>query len=331
MVAPPTPRIAGPAPAGAYLDPCDRSGQTLRTWDGEAWTTQTAANDADVAPTPPWHRRPFAFLGHRPFHLLVLAIVLGVLDAVLFQATKSTPLLVVLAAASATAAALAFGSLISSRLGLRQVVDARTVVALFFAGGVVGQLIVQLERLLPKVATAHWSILLVGPIEETAKLAVPLALVLWGPKRFRDPRTGLVAVLASAAAFGVAEAVTIALRAAGEHGQPAAAVAGALAIKPLVDPVVHMSITGIFGAVAWHVWHREGRPRLTGAVLGALLGVMAAHDLNDAIDNFAGKAGALLGIALLVGVYVVFKHSARALVPPDNIEAVPPGWRPKRL
>lgn len=244
-----------------------------------------------------------------------------------YSATKSVLPLGALVALSTAGAAFAFGKFLDGRLRLREVIDARTVVLVALAGGVVGQAIVQLERLFPKVPKVHLVIVAVGPIEEMAKLAVPLLLYAWGRKKFRDPRVGLATVLASAAAFAVAESVTYALRAA--HTHKIAMVAATTLAKPPLDPFLHMCLTGIVGAMVWRAWHLRGGFRLTRGVVGVTLLAMALHSLNDALGLFVRVP--LVGDLMVVAIYLVFKDFARRDVPPGAIAHVPPRWRPAHL
>lgn len=265
---------------------------------------------------------------HRWLQVLLASFAVGVLGGGIYVVTKSWIPFCVLVALSSIGVALAFGLHLDLRLRFHAVIDLRTVALVFLAGGVVGQAIAELERLLPHVTKTHWiPILLVGPIEETAKLAVPLALFFWGSKRFRDPRVGLAAVLASAAAFGVAETALYAYRAVHDE-KSLAVIVGIGVFKPLVDPLIHMCITGIFGAIAWRTWHRRGHFVVTWGVLGSLLLAMGLHDLNDILVIVAGRAGLVAEAGLLVLVYMIFKFAARGDIPEDAVESVPHWWRP---
>ncbi|MCC7076057.1 MAG: hypothetical protein IT198_02940 [Acidimicrobiia bacterium] len=132
----------------------------------------------------------------------------------------------------------------------------------------------------------------------------------------------------SAAAFGVAETFTLASRTVHAAGAHAGIDVNAVMSRPLVDPVLHMMLSGIFGAVAWRTWHLQGRFCLTRRVVGTLLLVMALHDLVDGVLLFGKAAGVVVWVALTAAIYVAFRHIARTAVPPDNLDLVPPRWRP---
>jgi len=312
------------------VDPCDRSGGTLRFWDGAAWTDRTAPDPGVAAPDAPWTRHPLGFLRHRWFHILMAALLAGAAGAGLYFVTKSVVATVLGAAISAAGAATAFAAFIDGRLRFRERVTTRTLILVCILGGAVGTAIAQLERLLPHSPA---SIAAVGPIEEVAKLAVPLALWLWGSKRFRDPRVGLAIVVASAAGFAIGEVAVYAFRAAdgamsaAGHLPTPVAVASTAVFKPLTDPFLHMCLSGIVGAVAWREWHLAERFRVTWPVVAALLVAMVLHSMNDMIAALVPLASVIMPIL----VYLVFKHSARSLVPPEVISRVPPRWRPAHL
>jgi RsiW-degrading membrane proteinase PrsW (M82 family) len=317
------------APGGWYTDPADPDGTTRRWWDGEAWTDRIEPGEGPPSPLPAWTRHHMAFVHHRWFHLVLVALVISVTGAALYAAIENTGTLVSTVAIASALVALAYGVHLDGRIRMHQVARPDDLLFAFVVGGLVGQAIVQTERLLPKDDV--WSILAVGPIEEIAKLAVPVAMFAWGARRFRDPRAGLALVLASAAAFGIVETATYAYRGTADH-QGEAVLYGIAILKPFIDPVIHMTITGVFAAVAWRAWHLRGRFSLSGTVLGTLVLTMAMHDLID-LTEAKGKAlgGLVLAPALLVLYYLLFKHLARREVPPDAVGEVPPGWRPTNL
>jgi RsiW-degrading membrane proteinase PrsW (M82 family) len=324
--APPEDQAAAPQ---WHPDPADPTGATRRWWDGDAWTDRTEPIDGAPAPPPAWTRHHMAFVHHRWLHLVLVSLLIGVVGAALYAATDNVTTLVTTVAIASALVALGFGIHLDGRLRMHQVVGPNDILFAFVVGGLVGQAIAQAERLLPKHDT--WSILAVGPIEEIAKLAVPVAMFAWGARRFRNPRAGLALVLASAAAFGVVETAIYAYRGTIDH-QGEAVLFGIAVFKPFIDPVIHMTITGLFAAVAWRAWHLRGGFSLTAPVLGTLLLTMAMHDAIDLADPVAKGFGALLITpVLLVAYYLLFKHFARRDVPPDALDDVPPGWRPTNL
>jgi hypothetical protein len=153
----------------------------------------------------------------------------------------------------------------------------------------------------------------VGPIEETAKLAVPVAL--WFAGRYRLPREGFLLVAVSAATFGVLEA--------GRYGLSP----DDFSVARAYGEILHLLLTGFVAAVAWRAaWGR--RSWLTGAAVGALAVAMALHSVNDAAALSSSKALGIVTPAVVVFLYFALKRAARQLVPPDNVASLSPHWRP---
>jgi hypothetical protein len=317
-----------PAAAAWYPDPADREGATRRWWDGEAWTERTEPGEGSSSPPPKWVRHHLSIFRHKWFHVVLIALVVSVAGAALYAVIDNRVTLVITVAISSALVTLAYGLHIDSRVRMHQVVRPTDILFAFVVGGLVGQGLVQIERLLPH---ERLSMLAVGPIEEIAKLAVPMAMFAWGARRFRDPRAGLALVLASAAAFGVVETAIFSYRGTVDHSGEAV-LFGVAIFKPFIDPVIHMTITGIFAAVAWRTWHLRGGFTLNGAVLGTLVLTMGMHDLLDFVNSAWNGIGALtLAPVLLVAYYLLFRHLARREVPPDSVDEVPPRWRPTNL
>ena len=180
---------------------------------------------------------------------------------------------------------------------------------------------------------------LAGPIEETCKLLLPLALWFLIPARMRDPRTGFLVAMVSGATYGVLEgclsAVTMALAAAREGGGPAEIVVKSLIVllqRPSAE-LLHPLLAAGVAALAWRAaWER--RSILTWTLAGAAIVAMAIHSVNDGViaDLLPGPLQLLVLPVVLVGTYLLFtKRGARELVPPSRIPGNPPGWRPRFL
>jgi RsiW-degrading membrane proteinase PrsW (M82 family) len=200
------------------------------------------------------------------------------------------------------------------------VVGTRLIALVCLVGFPVVVAVTMLERLFPP----ELSNAVAGPIEELAKLAVPLAMYLLWP-RFRAPRTGLALVLASAATLGVYEVAKYA------YDMPSDESATmTLGLRPLWDAPLHMALTGIVGAVLWRRWHGRGGVALDLPAAATVVGVMALHSTIDWSGGLDGSLS-LLSVALLIPTYLWFKMAARQLVPPDAVASNPPWWRPWRL
>ena len=126
-----------------------------------------------------------------------------------------------------------------------------------------------------------------GPVEETAKILVPVILYLAG--RFRDPRAGIALALVSGAMFGWCEEVLFLLR----QADLTELLSGSevhlpdvftMLIRPFVEPF-HVVLTRFIAAVAWRAgWVRA---KFWPALIGAWLLAAVLHSGFDVTDGFS--------------------------------------------
>lgn len=319
-----------PSAAGYYPVPDHRHhGRAVeRRWDGDVWRPEIRAASDDAA--LPRHRRHlFGFLRGAGWKLALIFVVSVGIATALWASDRHAShvsgihVLLPLFALVATATTMvAFMIFLNRRVGFDRIPAARraeilrwglvsAVVAFVLAYGLeVG--IPWLFGSGPK--DSGWSAL-AGPAEETGKLLVPV--ILWFTGRFRLPREGYLLVLVCSCAFGIIEGVEYAFRP--EDWQPG---------RPALE-ILHPLLTGFIAAVAWQAaW--SGRSIITRAAVGAWVIAMVAHSTNDLIVFDKSAARVLSGITLAVALlmYLLQKHSARQMVPPDNVGAVSSRWRP---
>jgi RsiW-degrading membrane proteinase PrsW (M82 family) len=322
----PAPVVPGGPPAGFYVVPDVHHHPVERRWDGDVWTDDERPAPAD-AELPRHRRHPLAFL-RTPGWILALVYVATTIACVALvaedpHATRPSGIvwaLPPLAFASSITVMVGAGLYFQRRLRFEQVGERGAAVAWGVVAGAVGVGVALLgEVALPTALGGDpdgWGwVWIAGPAEETGKLLVPV--VLWYLGRFRLPRQGFLLVVSSAATFGVIEAARYGLspdkfswnRGGGE--------------------ILHVLLTGFVAAVAWRAaWRRPGW--FTAAGVAAYLVAVALHSLNDAavLDRGGPKAFSLATAVVVVVLYVLLKRSARQMVPPDNVDAVSPRWRP---
>lgn len=321
-------------PAGSYPVPDHRHKTVVeRRWDGEVWTD--VVGPAPDGATLPTHKRHIFFLFRDGnWKYLLLYLVFAGAAIALWESDREAKwvsgiqLLLVPAAGVATIIAMyaVVWRLIGRKVGLDRIPaeTRRSILKWGVIAAVVGfAFAIAIELLVPKLfgdsaKDSGWSVL-AGPAEETGKLLIPVAL--WFRGRFRLPREGYLLVLASAGVFGVLEGIEYALNP--EHWQPS---------RPFFE-VMHPLLTGFVAAVAWQAaWHRD--TILTKAAIGAWVVAMVAHSTNDVLVLSKDLDGAILKLASVITVitvivmYLLQRHSARQLVPPDGVENVPERWRP---
>lgn len=303
-----------------------------RRWDGEVWTDEV--RPAPKGTTLPHYKRHFfGFLRTPGWKLLLGYVVFAGIAAALWESDKHNsvvsgiqipmPLFAGLAALMVMLAALLF---LNHRLNFKRIdADTRKSIAKWgILSGIVGvAFAVGVEILVPKlfgesVKDDHGWALIAGPAEETGKLLLPL--ILWVKGFFRRPIEGYLLVLVTACVFGIVEAT--------EYGaQPHEYQV----TRPAAE-IMHPLFTGFIAAVAWQAaWHRKRM--FNWALFGAWLVAVLAHSINDVfvLDKELADVSKLTSYITIVAIafmYLVQKHSARQMVPPDLVGSVSPRWRP---
>jgi hypothetical protein len=345
--------IGGKTPVNRRLNsagwyPFGATGKKAR-WDGQAWTGESS-DDPDAGAPAKWHRRPLPFLRHQWFWWIVIgwALTLALTAA---QRPAGTRVFAQFAAVGVVLMMVGALLLIDRHLHFRQLPNPWLLVGCGVVSGLVAIVLATAiegpleSRYLTYVIELYG---LAGPIEETAKLLLPVLLLAFGGARFRDPRAGLLMVLVSGAVFGIAEA----------RGYIVGGIAQG-AYYPLVMGVgrplaemLHPFLTGFAAAVIWLAARRAGRVITLAGVVAWLIAI-ALHSVHDAslvgskptttvrqelessvplTMNEALMLGAVTaGLALIWAIllFLLQRHSARELTPPDAIAANAPHWRPQ--
>jgi hypothetical protein len=299
-----------------------------RAWDGDVWLAEAGPAPAGTR-LPHYKRHPFGFLRGAGWKLaLALVLCLGI-AAALWSTDRhesvvsgARVLLPAFSLAATVTAMLALLYFLNRRVGFDRISRSRRKeIAIWgVAAGVIGfgfafGIEAGVPLLFGSSIKAHGWGALAGPAEETGKLLIPV--ILWLRGRFRLPREGYLLVLVSACAFGVMEGCEYAFGP--DNWTP---------VRPLFE-MLHPMLTGFVAAVAWQAAWR-GRTIFTGAAIGAWVIAMLAHSTNDliALDKSHLKVLSSISLFVFVVMYLLQKHSARGLVPPDKVGGVSPRWRP---
>jgi RsiW-degrading membrane proteinase PrsW (M82 family) len=146
--------------------------------------------------------------------------------------------------------------------------------------------------------------LLIGLIEESAKLIVPLVFYFLG--RYRSEAAGIVLGVATAAGFAGLETMGYGFVTLLQSRANLGALDEVLILRGLTSPAGHLAWTGLVAAVLWRERLRAGRPTVNGKVLGAFLTAVVLHALWDtaaSVDS-SGAVGPLVGwlLSLLVAI-----------------------------
>lgn len=130
----------------------------------------------------------------------------------------------------------------------------------------------------------------VGFIEETAKLIVPVIVLIVTWRRRGGPADGLMVGLASGMGFAVLETMGYAFVALVRSGGDLGAVEQTLLLRGLLSPAGHTAWTGLVCAAIWQVAARPSARSML-ALLATYLAVVVLH---AAWDTFSGLVGFLI-------------------------------------
>ncbi|MGI3783569.1 MAG: PrsW family intramembrane metalloprotease [Janthinobacterium lividum] len=190
------------------------------------------------------------------------------------------PALLLLGSGVVPAAVLTF----AAAGGARPAVSSTTVVVVAALGGVVGTVAAgSLEYdTLRRLDTVP--VILVGLIEETAKLLVPAALLFTGVRSNRS--AGVIVGVASGMGFATLETMGYGFTALVRTGS-LTDVDQTLLLRALLSPAGHVAWTGMTCAALWAVVQPEGRLRSTFVLLATFVAAVALHAAWDGSDRLA--------------------------------------------
>ena len=253
--------------------------------------------------------------------LVGIALYLVVLLAVV--ATRNAILLLLLIVIGASIAPAAFLTFAQARPGGWQVPGSIVAVAVVL-GGVIG------------VAAAGWieydtlrrlgvlPTLLVGLVEEAAKLVVPAVILLVWRRRPRSPADGLVIGVASGAGFAALETMGYALTALVTSKGDLTVVEETLLFRGLTAPAAHLSWTGLAAGALFALAAAPSARRW----LVFVLTFLAVAILHAAWDTFnTPVAYVLIGIVSL-GWVLLELHRYRRSDPRSTVIGGP-GTEPR--
>jgi RsiW-degrading membrane proteinase PrsW (M82 family) len=167
-------------------------------------------------------------------------------------------------------------------------------------GGVVGVLVAGTLEYATLRSAGDVPALVVGLVEEFAKLLVPAAALLLF-RRDRHPADGLLLGVACGAGFAVLETMGYALVALVGSGGNLSLVNGLLLDRGLLSPAAHMAWTGLAAAALWRAATEHWRARAVLRFVGVYLLVAALHAGWDSTGSGWAHAGlAVVSLGLLV-------------------------------
>jgi protease PrsW len=149
----------------------------------------------------------------------------------------------------------------------------------FLWGGVLGTVVAGALEYDVARALGFLPKLLIGLIEESAKLIVPLIFYFVG--RYRSEAAGIVLGVATAAGFAGLETMGYGFVSLLSSKGNLGVLDEVLLVRGLTSPAGHMAWTGLVCAVLWRERLRAGHATLDWRVLGAFLTAVVLHALWD--------------------------------------------------
>lgn len=305
--APPRAPDSAPAPAHAPSPPAPPA--------PPAPAQNQAQAPRDDAPYP-WHLH-FAWL---------LALVLGVLayvaTFVLMLLTGNpmmlpTVLLVGAAVIPLTVLLLAQ----SSRVG--PLVPTRIVLVTAALGGLFAICAAGLEESIAGLLFGRASILLVGIIEESAKLVVPLLVLALAHRVTRGG--GIVIGIAAGTGFAVLETMGYGFAALLARDGGLGALDATLILRGILVPAGHVAWTGAICAALWYLVETSHKVRGVIALVAAYAGAIILHTAWDATAS--GALHLLIGVisvgALLWLIVAAHRRFVRRVAPAAGADPAP--------
>ncbi|GAA2876858.1 PrsW family intramembrane metalloprotease [Pseudonocardia halophobica] len=236
-----------------------------------------------MAPAPPSFARRHAWIG---------VLVVG---AALFLAVERTmvatgnpnfvPSSILLGAAIVPAAFLTF--VYGRRLPYD--VPAPVVATAAFLGGVIGTVVAGTLEYDAQRDLGFLPMAAVGLIEETSKLLIPLAVLIFF-RRYRTASDGLLVGVAAGAGFAALETMGYAFVTLLQSKGSLIATVDVLLLRGIMSPAGHMAWTGIAATALFAAAQSGWRGRAIGRFVAAFVLAVALHTLWDSQSSLIGTA-----------------------------------------
>ncbi len=156
----------------------------------------------------------------------------------------------------------------------------------FLGGGAVGSVAAGLLEFQTIQKMGIPMLLVVGLVEEGAKLIFPMAQYVRG--KYRSEADGLLFGVAAGMGFAALETMGYGLVALIQSGGNVGALEQVLLIRGLLSPAGHAAWTGFICAVMWRERERKGRVLLSPSIVGAFILAVVLHTLWDAVNSLGG-------------------------------------------
>jgi RsiW-degrading membrane proteinase PrsW (M82 family) len=172
----------------------------------------------------------------------------------------------------------------------------------FLGGGAVGLIAAGLLEFEAIQKMSILALILVGLIEESAKLIFPMVQYVRG--KYRSEADGLLFGVAAGMGFAALETMgyglVVLIQSAGNVGT----LEQVLLIRGLLSPAGHAAWTGFLCAVMWRERTRKGRGLLSLSVIGAFVLAIVLHTLWDTVNSLGVTTAGGLVIVIIGNVAI---------------------------
>ena len=189
-------------------------------------------------------------------------------------------------------------------------VPTRILLVTAVAGGLVAICAAGLEERIAGAFLGRASILLVGVIEETAKVIVPLIILALAHRVTRGG--GIVVGIAAGTGFAVLETMGYGFNALLSKGGGLAALDATLVLRGILVPAGHVAWTGMLCAALWYLVETTHKGRGALAVIGAYVLAILLHTAWDASGSNAVRI--LIGVVSVGALVALIVAAHRAVV-----------------
>jgi RsiW-degrading membrane proteinase PrsW (M82 family) len=207
------------------------------------------------------------------------------------------PSLILLGSVVVPASVLVF----AASSGRQVLVRADRLALIAISGGVIGTVAAGTLEYDALQRLGFLPMIMVGLIEEAAKLIVPVLALIF--TRNRSPRAGVIVGVASGMGFATLETMGYAFGALLSSGS-LAALEETVLLRALLSPAGHVAWTGLTTAALWSIAGSTHKGRAVMRALGVFLAAVVLHAAWDGLNNLwvhvIVGAGSLIALLLTI-------------------------------
>ncbi len=172
----------------------------------------------------------------------------------------------------------------------------------FIWGGALGTVVAGTLEYSVVVSLGFLPKLLIGLIEESAKLILPLVFYFRG--RYRSETAGIVLGVATAMGFAALETMGYGFVSLLQSRGNLGVLDEVLLVRGLTSPAGHAAWTGLVCAVLWRERLRAGHATINARVIGAFAVAVGLHTLWDTFTSIGGAGSPLYLVTILLSLAI---------------------------